>query len=101
MRLMRADEPARLYWTKASPDRHQGLMDEGESRAHPQRDRRRGEPMSASTTVMTSSASVYATAGFWERLWRRSGLDSVLLFAIAWVLFGFQPYVATVFAGLA
>jgi hypothetical protein len=47
--------------------------------------------MSASTAAMTSSASVYTTRGFWERLWRTSGLQSVGLFIIAYVVYGYQP----------
>jgi hypothetical protein len=49
--------------------------------------------MSASTTSTTSSASVYTTPVFWERLWRSSGLQSVGLFIVAYVIYGHQPQV--------
>ena len=48
--------------------------------------------MNASTTVvMTSSTSVYTTSAFWERLWRSSGIQSVGLFMVAYVIYGSQP----------
>ena len=49
--------------------------------------------MSASTTAVPSSASVYAAPAFWERLWRTSGLQFVVLFIIASLVFGHQPQV--------
>ena len=49
--------------------------------------------MSMSTTVTTSSASVYATPAFWERLWRTGGIQSLLFFIIACVVYGHQPQV--------
>ena len=49
--------------------------------------------MSASTTDTASSTSVYITPMFWERLWRSSGIQSVGLFIIAYVIYGFQPQV--------
>jgi len=49
--------------------------------------------MSASTAVGTSSASVYTTPAFWERLWRTAGLQSVGLFIGAYVVYGSQPHV--------
>src|SRR5690349_12283528 len=49
--------------------------------------------MSASTTAMTSSTSVYTTPAFWERLWRSAGIQSVGLFIVAYVIFGYQPHV--------
>ena len=49
--------------------------------------------MSESTTVMTSSASVYTTSGFWERLWRTSGIQFAALFIIAYLIYGNQPQV--------
>jgi hypothetical protein len=49
--------------------------------------------MSASTTATVSSTSVYATPAFWERLWRSSGIQSVGLFIIAYVIYGYQPQV--------
>ena len=49
--------------------------------------------MSASTTAMASSTSVYNTPAFWERLWRTSGIQFVGLFIIASVIYGSQPQV--------
>jgi hypothetical protein len=49
--------------------------------------------MSESTTAMTPSASVYTTSGFWERLWRTSGILFVVVFIIAYVIYGNQPQV--------
>jgi hypothetical protein len=48
--------------------------------------------MSASAGT-TSSASVYTTPAFWERLWRTAGLQSVGLFIIGYVIYGYQPHV--------
>jgi hypothetical protein len=48
---------------------------------------------STSTPAMTSSTSVYATGAFWERLWRSSGIHSVGLFIIAYVIYGYRPQV--------
>ena len=47
--------------------------------------------MSASTTTITSSTSAYATGAFWERLWRMSGINFVVFFLIAYVIYGHQP----------
>src|ERR1700722_16925956 len=49
--------------------------------------------MSQSTTAMTSSASVYTTREFWERLWRTAGLQFVGFFIIAYLIYGSQPQV--------
>jgi succinate dehydrogenase/fumarate reductase cytochrome b subunit len=49
--------------------------------------------MSASTTTSSSSASVFTTPAFWERLWRSSGIQSVGLFVIAYVIYCNQPQV--------
>jgi hypothetical protein len=49
--------------------------------------------MNESTTAMTSSASVYTTRGFWERLWRTAGLQFVGFFVIAYLVYGNQPQV--------
>ena len=49
--------------------------------------------MSASTTALTSSTSVYKTPAFWERLWRMSGINFVVFFIIAYVIYGDQPQV--------
>ncbi|HEX4663895.1 MAG TPA: hypothetical protein VH196_05855, partial [Terriglobales bacterium] len=48
--------------------------------------------MSAST-VTTSSASVYASPAFWERLWRTAGIQSLGCFIIAYIVYGNQPQV--------
>jgi hypothetical protein len=47
--------------------------------------------MSASTTPMTPTASVYTTPAFWERLWRGSGIQFVVFFIIAYLIYGYQP----------
>jgi hypothetical protein len=39
----------------------------------------------------TSSASVYTTPAFWEHLWRTAGLQSVLCFIVAYIVYGQQP----------
>jgi len=51
--------------------------------------------MSASTTAMTSStsASLYTTPAFWERLWRTGGIQSIFCFVIAYLVYGHQPQV--------
>ena len=49
--------------------------------------------MSESTTAMTSSASVYTTREFWERLWRTAGLQFVAFFIVAYFIYGNQPQV--------
>ncbi|HSE66582.1 MAG TPA: hypothetical protein VLB12_06330 [Gemmatimonadales bacterium] len=49
--------------------------------------------MSASSTAMPSSTSVYTTPAFWERLWRTSGIQFVALFIIASLIYGTQPQV--------
>ena len=49
--------------------------------------------MSASTTTETASASVYTTSAFWERLWRTGGIQFVVFFIIAYVIYGYQPQV--------
>jgi hypothetical protein len=45
--------------------------------------------MSASNTASTTSA--YTSPAFWEHLWRTSGLQFVVLFIIASVIYGSQP----------
>jgi hypothetical protein len=42
---------------------------------------------------MSSSTSVYTTRVFWERLWRMSGINFVVFFIIAYVIYGSQPQV--------
>ena len=48
--------------------------------------------MSASTGT-ASSASVYTSPAFWERLWRTAGIQSVLCFVVAYIVYGHQPQV--------
>jgi len=43
--------------------------------------------------LYTSSTSVYTTRGFWERLWRMSGINFVAFSIIAYVIYGYQPQV--------
>jgi hypothetical protein len=40
-----------------------------------------------------SSASVFTTPAFWERFWRTSGIQFVVIFIIAYVIYGYQPQV--------
>jgi hypothetical protein len=47
----------------------------------------------SSSTGTTSSASVYTTPAFWERLWRTAGIQSVLCFIVAYIVHGQQPQV--------
>jgi len=49
--------------------------------------------MSASTTAVPSATRMYTTPAFWERLWRTSGLQFVVLFIIASLIYGHQPQV--------
>jgi hypothetical protein len=49
--------------------------------------------MSSPTTAKVSSTSVYKTPVFWERLWRQSGINLVVFFVIAYVIYGSQPHV--------
>jgi hypothetical protein len=49
--------------------------------------------MSASNVAKTSSTSVYTTPAFWERLWRSAGIQSLGLFIIGYVIYGYQPHV--------
>jgi hypothetical protein len=51
--------------------------------------------MSASTPAMTSSTNAYTTPAFWERLWRTAGIQSVGLFIIGYVIYGYQPHIDT------
>jgi hypothetical protein len=47
--------------------------------------------MTTSTTAMTSSTSTYSTPAFWERLWRAGGIQSMLCFIAAYLIYGHQP----------
>ncbi len=49
--------------------------------------------MSAYTAPMTPSTSVYTTSVFWERLWRMSGINFVIFFLVAYLIYGYQPQV--------
>ena len=49
--------------------------------------------MSAPAATSSSSTSPYGTPAFWERLWRSAGIQSVALFVVAYVIYGFQPEV--------
>ena len=49
--------------------------------------------MSASSTAIPSSTNVYTTSAFWERLWRSSGIQSVGLFILAYIIYGSQPQI--------
>ncbi len=49
--------------------------------------------MSASTPAMTSSTNAYTTPAFWERLWRTAGIQSVGLFIIGYIIYGYQPHI--------
>jgi hypothetical protein len=44
-------------------------------------------------SASNSSGRGYATAGFWERLWRTAGIQFVVLFIIAYIIYGDQPEV--------
>ena len=47
----------------------------------------------STSTGTTSSASVYTTPAFWERLWRTAGIQSLLCFIVAYFVYGHQPQV--------
>jgi hypothetical protein len=49
---------------------------------------------------MTSSTGVNTTRVFWERLWRQSGINFVLFFIIAYVVYGHPPQVGAPADGL-
>src|SRR6202035_4876343 len=53
----------------------------------------RKEILMSASTGTTSSASVYTTHAFWERLWRTAGIQSVLCFIVAYIVYGHQPQV--------
>ncbi len=42
-------------------------------------------------STSTSSASVFTTPAFWERFWRTSGIQFVVIFIIAYVIYGYPP----------
>ena len=49
----------------------------------------------APTPVMTSSSSLYTTPKFWEFLWRSAGIQFVMLFIIAYFIYGDKPNVGS------
>ena len=49
--------------------------------------------MSASTTAMASSPTADTGRAFWERLWRTAGIQSVLCFVVAYIVYPHQPQV--------
>src|SRR5688572_18538532 len=49
--------------------------------------------MSASSAATASSTSASNPRVFWERLWRQSGINFILFFIVAYVLYGFHPQV--------
>src|SRR5260370_28501779 len=57
-------------------------------------------PKHASTDT-TSSASVYTPPSFWDRLWRTAGIQSVLCFIVAYIVYGHQPQVGASAGALA
>ncbi len=63
--------------------------------------------MSASTTIVTAGQPVTTSTTnaygreFWDHLWRTAGLQSVGCFAGAYFVYGYQPEVAAILAGMA
>jgi hypothetical protein len=49
--------------------------------------------MSTSTTAVPQSTSVFTTRAFWERFWRTGGIQFLVCFIIAYVIYGSQPHV--------
>ena len=47
----------------------------------------------ATATPITSAPSLYTTRAFWEGLWRKSGINFVLFFIVAYVIYGYQPQI--------
>jgi len=45
------------------------------------------------TTDTAPSTSVYTTPAFWERLWKMSGINFIVFFIIAYIIYGHQPQV--------
>ncbi len=43
--------------------------------------------MSTTTTLTTSTGSVYVTGAFWERLWRMSGINFVVFLVISYLIY--------------
>jgi hypothetical protein len=55
----------------------------------------------STSTGTTSSAGVYTTSAFWERLWRTAGIQSVLCFIVAYIVYGHPPQVGASLDALA
>jgi hypothetical protein len=53
----------------------------------------RKEILMSASTGTTSSASAYTTPAFWERLWRTAGIQSILCFIVAYIVYGHHPQV--------
>src|SRR5258708_22166975 len=51
------------------------------------------EILMSTSAGTTSSASVYTTPAFWERLWRTAGIQSTFCFIVAYFVYGHQPQV--------
>ena len=49
--------------------------------------------MSVSATTIAPSARIYNGPAFWERLWRLSGINFILFFFVAYLVYGNQPQV--------
>jgi hypothetical protein len=63
--------------------------------------------MSTSTTVSATVQPLAAATTnaygreFWDHLWRTAGLQSVGCFVGAYLVYGYQPEIAAIFAGMA
>jgi len=49
--------------------------------------------VSATSTSIESSANTYRTPTFWGGLWRMSGVHFVVMFVVAYAIYGYQPAV--------
>jgi hypothetical protein len=49
--------------------------------------------MITSSATVRPAASLATIPQFWERLWRTAGLQSVILFVVAYFVYGDQPHV--------
>src|SRR5260370_975910 len=50
-------------------------------------------PSPSTTAGRAASTSGYTAGAFWERLWRSAGIQSLGLFIIGYVIYGYQPHV--------
>jgi hypothetical protein len=55
----------------------------------------------STSTISTSSGSVYTAPAFWERLWRTAGIQSIFCFLVAYIVYGRQPQVGASAGALA